>query len=141
FVAEPFTAAGLETQHAFDEELVLIAPRRLAPAVRRPRDIGTRTVIAFAAGCSYRRRLEEWLGGDGVVPRHVIEFGSYHAIIACVCAGAGVAVVPRSVLKLAAAEKQLSVAPLPARAGRARTMLAWRAGHQSIALQALRAAL
>ena len=141
FVAEPFTAAGLETQHAFDEELVLIAPRRLTPAVRRPRDIGTRTVIAFAAGCSYRRRLEEWLGTDGVVPSQVMEFGSYHAIIACVCAGAGVAVVPRSVLKLAGVEKQLTVAPLPARSGRARTMLAWRSGHQSIALQALKAAL
>jgi DNA-binding transcriptional LysR family regulator len=109
--------------------------------VRRPRDIGTRTVIAFAAGCSYRRRLEEWLGADGVVPSQVMEFGSYHAIIACVCAGAGVAVVPRSVLKLAGAEKQLTVTALPVRAARARTMLAWRAGHQSIALQALKASL
>jgi DNA-binding transcriptional LysR family regulator len=140
FVAEPFTPAGLEFAHAFDEELVVIAPRSSKP-VRSPRDIGARTVIAFAAGCSYRRRLEEWLGHDSVVPSQVMEFGSYHAIIACVCAGTGIAIVPRSVLKVANAEKQLTVSPLPARTAKARTVLAWRAGHNSIALQALRAEL
>jgi DNA-binding transcriptional LysR family regulator len=137
FVAEPFTADGLQTHHAFDEELVVITPKS-AKAVRHPRDIGTRTVIAFAAGCSYRRRLEEWLGSASVAPSQVMEFGSYHAIIACVAAGAGIAIVPRSVLKVANAEKQVAVGHLPARSARARTMLAWRAGHQSIALDALR---
>jgi DNA-binding transcriptional LysR family regulator len=137
FVAEPFTADGLQTHHAFDEELVVIAPKS-AKAIRHPRDIGARTVIAFTAGCSYRRRLEEWLGSASVVPSQVMEFGSYHAIIACVAAGAGIAIVPRSVLKVANAEKQVAVASLPARSARARTMLAWRAGHQSIALDALR---
>jgi DNA-binding transcriptional LysR family regulator len=140
FVAEPYTAAGLESQHAFDEELVVIQPRS-RPPIRSPRDIAGRTVIAFSAGCSYRRRLEEWLGGAGVVPSQVMEFGSYHAIIACVSAGAGIAIVPRSVLKVANAEKQLMVGRLPARTANARTMLAWRAGHQSIALEALRAEL
>jgi DNA-binding transcriptional LysR family regulator len=141
FVAEPFTGEGLETCHAFDEELVVISPRGRGRTARRARDVGTRTVIAFAAGCSYRRRLEEWLGADGVVPSHVMEFGSYHAIIACVCAGAGIAIVPRSVLRLAGAERQVLVGVLPARTARARTMLAWRRGHRSIALQALKATL
>ena len=138
FVAEPFTAAGLETQHAFDEELVVIRPRS-APAIRAARDVSGRTVIAFTVGCSYRRRLEQWLGDAGVVPSQVMEFGSYHAIIACVSAGAGIAVVPRSVLKLANVARQVLVEDLPERIAKARTMLAWRAGHQSIALDALRA--
>ena len=140
FVAEPFTPAGLETQHAFDEELVVIAPKATRP-VRAPRDIGARTVIAFSAGCSYRRRLEEWLGSGSVVPSQVMEFASYHAIIACVSAGAGVAVVPRSVLALANVERHVSVSRLPPRTARARTLLAWREGHQSIALEALRGQL
>jgi DNA-binding transcriptional LysR family regulator len=140
FVAEPFTPSGLEMQHAFDEELVVISPKS-SRAVRSPRDIGGRTVIAFAAGCSYRRRLEEWLGSESVVPSQVMEFGSYHAIIACVCAGVGVAVVPKSVLKVANAEKQVIASRLPARTAKARTLLAWRAGHRSIALEALRAQL
>jgi DNA-binding transcriptional LysR family regulator len=128
FVAEPFTAEGLDMDHAFDEELVLISPKGVAP----------RTVIAFPAGCSYRRRLEDWLGSQSVVATRVIEFASYHAIIACVAAGTGIAVVPRSVLKVVGAEKQVVVKELPARIGRARTQLIWRKGHQSIALDALR---
>jgi len=140
FVAEPFTAEGLEMQHAFDEELVVITPKS-APRVRSARDIGRRTVIAFAAGCSYRRRLEEWLGGESVVAARVMEFGSYHAIIACVAAGAGIAIVPKSVLKIAGSEKQVAVGTLPARTARAKTMLVWRKGHQSIALDALRRGL
>lgn len=140
FVAEPFTPAGLETQHAFDEELVVIAPKATRP-VRAPRDIGGRTVIAFSAGCSYRRRLEEWLGSASVVPSQVMEFASYHAIIACVSAGAGVAVVPRSVLALANAGRHISTSRLPARTAKARTLLAWRKGHQSIVLAALRGLL
>jgi DNA-binding transcriptional LysR family regulator len=139
FVAEPFTADNLDMQHAFDEELVVITPKS-APRVRGPRDIGRRTVIAFAAGCSYRRRLEEWLGSEGVVPR-VMEFGSYHAIVACVAAGAGIAIVPKSVLKVVGAQDQVSVGTLPVRVRTARTMLVWRRGHHSIALEALRGEL
>ena len=140
FVAEPFTKAGLEMDPAFEEELVVIAPKKSA-RVDRAADIGRRTVIAFAAGCSYRRRLEEWLGDEGVVASQVMEFGSYHAIIACVSAGAGIAIVPRSVLKLTDAGKQVEVSKLPARTAKARTMLVWRPGHRSAALEALRAGL
>src|ERR1700682_2604183 len=99
---------------AVDEELVVIAPKKRA-RIDRAADIGRRTVIAFAAGCSYRRRLEEWLGDEGVVASQVRESGSYHAIIACVSAGAGIAIVPRSVLKLTDAGKQVEVSKLPAR--------------------------
>jgi DNA-binding transcriptional LysR family regulator len=69
-----------------------------------------------------------------------MEFASYHAIVACVSAGAGVAVVPRSVLQLAA-RAQVHASPLPARIAHARTMLAWRAAHRSTVLDALRALL
>ncbi len=140
FVAEPFTKAGLEMEPAFDEELVVIAPKKSA-RIDRAADIGRRTVIAFAAGCSYRRRLEDWLGAEGVVASQVMEFGSYHAIIACVSAGAGIAIVPRSVLKLSDAGRQVEVGTLPARTAKARTMLVWRPGHRSAALEALRAEL
>ncbi len=138
FVAEPFTAAGLDSLHVFDEELVVIVPRGAAK-VGRPRDVAGRTVIAFAAGCSYRRRLEEWLGGGGIVPGQVMEFGSYHAIIACVAAGTGIAIVPRSVLKVVDSHGGVDIGRLPPRSARARTMLVWRSGHRSIALEALKA--
>jgi DNA-binding transcriptional LysR family regulator len=140
FVAEPFNADGLEAMPAFLEELVLIAPRG-SPRLRSPRDIAGRTVIAFAAGCSYRRRLETWLGGAKVPTTRVMEFQSYHAIVACVAAGTGIAVVPRSVIHMALGEKDVAIAPLPRQIAQAHTRLVWAAGHHSAALQAMKTLL
>jgi DNA-binding transcriptional LysR family regulator len=140
FVAEPVTAANLESYVAFNEELVLIAPASF-PKIKKPRDIGKGTVIAFGAGCAYRARLEDWLSRAHVVPDRVIEFNSYHAIVACVAAGTGIAVVPRSVIRVVRAESEVAVYPLPAGMARAKTLLVWRRDHQSTALDALRAEL
>jgi DNA-binding transcriptional LysR family regulator len=136
-VAEPFSAAGLETELAFVEELVLITPKSY-PKIRTPKDIGARTVLAFTTGCSYRRRLEAWLGRANIVPERVMEYGSYHAIVACAAAGSGIAVVPRAVLRAVAAEDQVAVHALPAKIAEAKTKLIWRRGHQSSVLDALR---
>jgi DNA-binding transcriptional LysR family regulator len=136
-VAEPFNTAGLEMLTAFVEELALITPKSADP-VRTPADIGNRTVIAFAAGCSYRRRLEDWLGGAKVAPDRVMEFQSYHAIVACVAAGAGIAIVPRSVLQGTLGGREVNVTALPARIAKAKTRLVWRAGHHSVALEAMK---
>ncbi|HEY8609056.1 MAG TPA: LysR family transcriptional regulator [Noviherbaspirillum sp.] len=136
FVAEPFNTAELEMQEAFTEELVLIAPANTA-RVKSPDDLQRRTVIAFTTGCSYRRILEDWLSMSDVVPDRVLELGSYHAIVACVAAGSGVAIVPRSVLQVVHAGTEVQAFPLPAKVARARTHLVWRAGHRSVALDAL----
>ncbi len=140
FVAEPFTAAELETQQAFIEELVLITPKN-SPEIGTPQDLQKRTVIAFSTGCSYRRILEDWLGMSAVVPDRVLELASYHAIVACVAAGSGIAIMPRSVLDAMRAEKEVAAYPLPARVAKAKTQLVWRSGHQSVALDALRGEL
>ena len=137
FVAEPFAAKNLDSQPAFEEQLVLIAPASF-PRIKAPTDIGRRTVIAFTTGCAYRRRLEDWLARGDVVPDRVMEFGSYHAIVACVAAGAGIAIVPRSVLRAIATKGEVAAYPLPARVSKARTLLVWRQGHRSTALDAMR---
>jgi DNA-binding transcriptional LysR family regulator len=136
FVAEPFTADGLDMQTAFVEEIVLIAPKSY-PKIRSPKDVGRSTVIAFASGCAYRRRLEDWLARANVVPDRFMEFGSYHAIVACVASGAGIALAPRSVLKILNAG-EIAVYPLPADIAKARTQLIWRKDHRSTALTAMR---
>lgn len=140
FVAEPFPAQHLEMHHAFTEELVLITPKGHAP-VSSPRDLGERIVLGFTTGCSYRRRLEAWLGRSGVVAERVMEYGSYHAIVACVVAGSGIAIVPKSVLRAVGAAAQVAAHPLPPKIARARTQLVWRRGHRSPALEALCAEL
>lgn len=135
FVAQPSRPRPAQ-QPAFDEELALISPLAW-PEIHGPKDVGDRSVIAFAAGCSYRRILEAWFGQEGVAPDKVMEFASYHAIVACVAAGSGVAIVPRSVLALLGAEPSLRVTPLSGKHGRAQTRLVWRADDETPALQAL----
>jgi DNA-binding transcriptional LysR family regulator len=125
FVAEPFTAEGLEMRHIFTEELVLIAPRALRSLDHSP-------ILAFGAGCSYRRRLEAWLQQQGISPERVMEYGSYHAIVACVAAGGGIALVPRSVLLKT---DSLQIRRLPREISEAKTFLVWR--QRSSAVDAL----
>ena len=76
---------------------MLITPRGHA-RVARPAGRRDDTVIAFPTGCAYRRRLERWLGDRQPGRRRVLDLGSYHAIVACVAAGTGIALVPESVL-------------------------------------------
>lgn len=137
FVAEPFSAKNLDSQLAFNEKLVLIAPRSFAK-IKTPKDINGKTVIAFGAGCTYRRCLEDWLARSKVVPERVMEFTSYHAIVACVAAGAGIAIVPRSVIRSVSVGNEVALYPLPADVTNAKTLLVWRQGYQSPALQAMK---
>jgi DNA-binding transcriptional LysR family regulator len=139
FVSEPFTAPGLQAQKVFEEDLVLITAKDVPEVTRAPQLAGA-TLIAFANGCSYRKRLEEWLGSAGVMPTRTLEFGSYQAMIACVAAGTGFALVPRSLLLALRAANDVRQHQLPARVRRNHTHLVWN-GVPSTALVRLRTLL
>jgi len=139
FVAECDSAAPLAKMPFSREELVLLTPRSHAP-VRHPRDVHTDTIISFPAGCEYRRRLQAWLGSGGVVPERGLELSSYHAIVACVAAGTGVAVAPRSVLGTINGTVEVAAFALGKR-NMVITNLVWRAGECSLPLQALQGAI
>lgn len=135
FVSEPFTPGVLSSRKVFDEELVLITGKDVAQ-VRRAADLAGMTLIAFANGCSYRKRLEDWLGSSSVLPARTLEFASYQAMIACVAAGTGFAVVPRSLLATLRASQDVRQHELPLRIQRNRTHLVWN-GEASTSLQRL----
>jgi DNA-binding transcriptional LysR family regulator len=135
FVSEPFTPGVLSSQKVFDEELVLITGKDIA-TLRRAADLAGMTLIAFANGCSYRKRLEDWLGSAAVMPARTLEFASYQAMIACVAAGTGFAVVPRSLLSTLRAAQDVRQHELPLRIRRNRTHLVWN-GAPSTSLQRL----
>lgn len=135
FVSEPFTAPELESVAVFREELVLVTSKEIRK-VRTAKDLGRSTMIAFAHGCSYRKRLEDWLGSDNVMPERTLEFGSYQGMIACVAAGTGFAIVPKSVLVALQATEKVNQHTLPERFSTNRTHLVWR-GHPSLALEGL----
>lgn len=138
FVAGFSAAPRLQAMPAFDERLVVIAPRS-HPVIRHARDVRTDTMISFPAGCAYRRRLQAWLASGGVVAEKVLELSSYHAIVACVASGTGIAIVPRSVLDTIRGAGDVAVHSPGARIGRVATSLVWRKDESSPALKALQA--
>ena len=124
FVSEPLTAPNLKARPVFEERLVLVTSRAIGE-VSGPADIGRSTLIAFAQGCSYRKRIEEWLGSANVIPERIMEFASYQTIIACVAAGTGFAVVPKSVLETLRATRSVRQHVLPKRFSHNRTHIVW----------------
>jgi DNA-binding transcriptional LysR family regulator len=136
FIAQPPAHEGLAHLPLFHERLVLISALTHAP-VRRPADIAGETVIAFPHGCAYRRVVERWLGAQTLASVRVLELSSYHAIVACVASGTGVAIVPESVLETVQSNR-VARHEIPKVLGRVVTPLVWRKGESTPAVAALR---
>jgi DNA-binding transcriptional LysR family regulator len=137
FLAEPVSFERISTEPVFEERLILVAPKSFPP-IENTRQISGKTVVAFEAGCAYRRYLEEWLLEAGIVPGGIMAVSSYLAIFACVSAGTGYAVVPRSVLDIVSTKGQFRRYDLPDSVSRIKTLLAWRSDYRSAKLDALR---
>ena len=137
FAAEPVSFETISTQAVFEEELVLVVPQSFPP-LENTSEISGKTVVAFEPGCAYRRYLEEWLLESGIVPGGIIAMGSYLAILACVSAGTGFAVVPQCVLDIVSSKGQFRCYPLPNSLTRIKTLLAWRSDYQSVKFDALK---
>ena len=135
-VAEPVTFDWVSTRPVFEEALVLVAPSDFPP-LESIDEISGRTMIAFEAGCAYRRYLEQWLMDAGIVPGNILSVSSYLAILACVSAGTGYAVVPQSVLDIVATDGEFQRHPLPDGYNRIRTVVARRNDYKSAKLDAL----
>lgn len=140
FVANYSGADPLESMPAFIEELVVVAPKT-HPKIRSAEDVRTDTIISFPYGCAYRRLLQGWLATGGIAPEKILELGSYHAIVACVASGTGIAIVPRSVLATTSASGDVAAYPVTIKKGGIVTSLIWRKGEISLPLKVLLAEL
>jgi DNA-binding transcriptional LysR family regulator len=133
-VAEPVPAAQFESIVAFREEPVIVAAKGFPPL--GPKQV-PRCVIVFEHGCPHRKRLEAWCEASGELPERVIELGSYHAMLGCVLAGMGAALLPRSVLATFPESRRLQVFPLPRGQNQIATLLIWCKGVRSSKVEAL----
>ena len=88
-------------------------------------------MIAFEHGCPYRKRFESWFERRGGMPERTIELSSYHAMLGCVVAGMGVAMMPRSILTTFPECKRLRIDPVSPGEGSAEIFLVWRKGGDS----------
>lgn len=138
-VSAPVEDERLLTLPVFEEELVLVAPAGQG-RVRSARDVQARSLLTFAPGCAYRRRLEAWCAEAGVTPERVVELSSYHAMLGCAAAGMGIALVPESLLARLPAQS-VSLHRLPPALARVTTLLVRRREGVSPAADALAALL
>jgi DNA-binding transcriptional LysR family regulator len=134
-VAEPIADAPFEKTFAFDEELVIVAAANHPPIGKN--SSLPRTIIVFEHGCPHRKRLEEWYASRREMPERTIELASYHAMLGCVVAGMGIALIPKSVLTTFPERKRLSVHLLARTENCAQTVLIWRKGAGSANIRAL----
>jgi DNA-binding transcriptional LysR family regulator len=136
FTAEPPPPRNFEHLPVFAERLILISSSDHAP-IKRARDVEGDSLIVFPEGCAYRRVLQRWLGRDNLAPFRVLELASYHAIVTCVTAGAGVALMPESVLDTMP-DANVCRHAIPRAQGAITTPLVWRRRELSPSVLALR---
>lgn len=98
FVDGPVTHPLLDAVALYEEELVVISALGLRP-IARARDVNGFNIYAFRPNCAYRRRFEDWFRQDDATWGKLIELESYNGMVACVAAGAGLALLPRSMLE------------------------------------------
>jgi len=106
-VAEPIAEAPFDKVVAFVEEPVIVSAAG-EPQIGRKGHF-PKTIITFEHGCPHRKRLENWYARHGEMPERIVELGSYHAMLGCVAAGMGIALLPRSVLTAFPESKRLTV--------------------------------
>jgi DNA-binding transcriptional LysR family regulator len=135
-VAEPIADAPFDKVVAYVEEPVIVSAAG-APRVGR-KGYFPRTILTFEHGCPHRKRLENWYAKHDEMPERIVELGSYHAMLGCVAAGMGIALLPKSVLTTFPESKRLTVHRLPPGENRVETVLIWRKGAGSPNIDALR---
>ncbi|MGJ7546198.1 LysR family transcriptional regulator [Variovorax sp. LT1R16] len=130
--ADALADLGMVGVTAWREDLKLLLPASEYKA-RRAGDVQTRSLVAFPLGCTYRNIAEDLLGTAGSSEWTVQEMASYHAMIACVAAGACVTLLPASVLTITSAPAELRTL----NAGHANTLLVSRKNYDVPAFQQL----
>ncbi len=108
FVAGPVSHPELVQEAVFQEELVLVTSPSVRSMDELPGMADLRTIV-FQIGCSYRQRLETLLAEMGIVTAKPLEFGSLDAIISCVSAGVGIALLPKGIVASARQEGRVAL--------------------------------
>lgn len=109
FVSGPIKHPLIEQTHVIKENLVLVTNQDHFTI----EEISSTPLLLYKKGCGYRERLENWLKMEGIVPKKIMEFGTFGTIIGSVSAGIGITVFPESAIDEYAAKTKLRVHPIP----------------------------
>lgn len=120
---------------AFTEDLVILTPQtmgEISDDFKRSHP----TVFMFGSICSYRQRFEDWLDSQGIVPGRIVEISSYYSMLACVAAGGGICMMPKSLLETLPGAIRVQAHEIQGALGKAETWLMWRRDCRSANLKA-----
>ncbi|NOU94688.1 LysR family transcriptional regulator [Paenibacillus sp. LMG 31456] len=92
FVTGPIKHPLIEQIEVIQEKLVLVTKG----STFSMEDITTRPLLLYNKGCGYRERLESWIKAEGIIPKQIMEFGTFGTIIGSVAAGIGITIIPES---------------------------------------------
>ena len=112
FVCGPVLDSEVEQRPMFHEELAVLAAAGTS-SLEELVSTGDIRLVVLRAGCSYRQRLEALLAQRGVPIPRLMEFGTLETIFACVAAGLGITLLPRSLLSTSRYSERLAVLVLP----------------------------
>ncbi len=110
---------------AFHEQMVVISSPD-HPPIHSAKDASGDTLFTFRPRCSYRLRFESWFRESAVQPGKIMEIQSYHAMMACIASGAGLAMMPQAVLTQMPGQSRVQRHPLPPAYRDMTTWLIWR---------------
>ena len=88
-------------------------------------DLKVSRPLVFVKGCNYRSRLGQWLRLQGVDYADPLEFGSFQAILGCVSAGMGIALLPESVVRQYEHNFPIRSHAITPQIGNVNTMMIW----------------
>lgn len=128
FIAGPVNHPELKQQTFLSEDLVLVSGNTQIP-MKSWKNIGTCTLLVFQYGCSYRKTLEELLQHEEITPEHIIEFNSLSALIASICAGVGISLLPSSIVASYIKDGLMTTYPIPEAYTVIPTVIAYRKDH------------
>lgn len=93
FITDNIEHPYIQFEPLLTEELVLISNKAQVP-IHHLNDVKNKTILVFKKGCTYRRKIEDWIHQEGLLLKK-IEFGTVEGMIGCVKAGLGVALVSK----------------------------------------------
>ncbi|MNC51420.1 HTH-type transcriptional regulator YofA [compost metagenome] len=82
----------IEQHEVIQEELVLVSKSdqfSLDEITQKP-------MLLYNKGCGYRQKLESWMKDEGIIPKRIMEFGTFDMILAGVEAGIGLTILPKT---------------------------------------------
>ena len=122
FVAGPVEHDDLQTTVSFVEELVIVSAPQYGSLETALKEGSIHKLFVFRVGCSYRQRLERFLGERGITLINELEFGTLEGIIGCVSAGLGITMLPLSVVEPYVRRKEVAVHPISPEDARSETV-------------------